>query len=66
MLDLDKYKQSPYEIEQSVLEALPMKDMVELTSYINNTFKEIMDVMNIHKANIDKVKVVLKASSTTV
>lgn len=62
MIDLDKYKAEPYEIEQSVLEALPMKNMVELTSYINNTFKEIMDVMNIHKANIDKVKVVLKGS----
>lgn len=64
MIDIDKYKAEPYEIEQSVLEALPMKDMVELTSYINQTFKEIMDIMNIHKANIDKVKVVLKGSTT--
>jgi len=63
MLDLDKYKQNPYEIEQSVLEALPMKDIVELTSYINNTFAEIMDIMKVHKANIDKVKVILKGSS---
>lgn len=59
MLDLVKYKQTPYEIEDSVLSVLPMKDTLELTHYINDTFTEVMGVMKIHKANLDKIKAIM-------
>ena len=63
MINLDKYKAEPYEIEQSDLESLPMKDIVELTNYIHNTFVDIMDIMKIHKSNIDKVQAIMKSTS---
>jgi hypothetical protein len=62
MIDLDKYKTQPYEIESDVLEGLPMKDIIELTNYINDTFATIVDRMKIHKINIDKISSMMKSN----
>ena len=52
MIDLDKYKAEPYEIEQSVLEALPVKDLLEL-------IKCYHDQMKIHRSNIEKMQEIM-------
>lgn len=56
MIDLDKYKQAPYEIESDVLLALSMKDSLEFIQCCHNSSVDIMNQINIHKSNISKIK----------
>jgi hypothetical protein len=62
MIDLDKYKAQPYEIEQSVLEALPMKESVVLIDCLRDSSLDILSQMSIHRANLDKINAIMTGS----
>lgn len=56
MIDLDKYKTQPHEIESDILLALPMKDLLELIKCCHSSSVEIMNQMMIHKSNVSKIQ----------
>ena len=62
MIDLDKYKTEPYEIDDTVLSVLPMKESVDLIRCINISLDDIMNQMKIHKVNLDKIKHIMNVS----